>query len=346
MPCVHSSGAVRLKGRVRSDECLHTKPCEVCTGSRHRAWRYPFGACRRQDDPHRLPEVRHAHPAEDEGAARGEAEAAGLLRSSGRSSRPGRSSSRRSMSAPSISARPAKRRRSSPRPPARRWSMSAYEPPAPEAEAILVPKDSPLKTVADLKGKNVALNKGSNVHYLLVKALEKAGLAYSDIEVSFLPPADARAAFEKGAVDAWVIWEPFLAAAEAATGARQLADGTGVVDNHEFYLASRDLRRHAPRGRRHDPGVARRDRHLDQCQSRRGCRAVLAGARHPDGRPRSRRRAPQLRRQADHARRRGRAAEDRRRLLRARPDPDRNQDRRRREEAAVVNVAADLPPTA
>jgi sulfonate transport system substrate-binding protein len=116
-----------------------------------------------------------------------------------------------------------------------------YEPPAPEAEAILVPKDSPLKTVADLKGKNVALNKGSNVHYLLVKALEKAGLAYSDIQVSFLPPADARAAFEKGAVDAWVIWEPFLAAAEAATGARQLANGTGVVDNHEFYLASRDF---------------------------------------------------------------------------------------------------------
>ncbi|MER9048154.1 sulfonate ABC transporter substrate-binding protein [Mesorhizobium sp. M0923] len=116
-----------------------------------------------------------------------------------------------------------------------------YEPPAPEAEAILVPKDSPLKTVADLKGKKVALNKGSNVHYLLVKALEKAGLAYTDVEVSFLPPADARAAFEKQAVDAWVIWEPFLAAAEAATGARQLANGSGVVDNHEFYLASRDF---------------------------------------------------------------------------------------------------------
>ncbi|RWP14787.1 MAG: sulfonate ABC transporter substrate-binding protein [Mesorhizobium sp.] len=116
-----------------------------------------------------------------------------------------------------------------------------YEPPAPEAEAILVPKESPLKTVADLKGKKVALNKGSNVHYLLVNALEKAGLAYTDIEVNFLPPADARAAFEKQAVDAWVIWEPFLAAAEAATGARQLANGSGVVDNHEFYLASRDF---------------------------------------------------------------------------------------------------------
>jgi sulfonate transport system substrate-binding protein len=114
-----------------------------------------------------------------------------------------------------------------------------YEPPAPKGEAILVPANSPIQSVADLKGKNVALNKGSNVHYLLVRALEKAGVGYSEITTSFLPPADARAAFEKGAVDAWVIWDPFLAAAEAATGARQLADGTGLVDNHQFYLASR-----------------------------------------------------------------------------------------------------------
>ena len=114
-----------------------------------------------------------------------------------------------------------------------------YEPPAPKGEAILVPAASPLKSVADLRGKTVALNKGSNVHYLLVKLLEKAGLQYTDIKTSFLPPADARAAFERGAVDAWVIWDPFLAAAEAATGARQLADGTDSVVNHQFYLASR-----------------------------------------------------------------------------------------------------------
>lgn len=74
-----------------------------------------------------------------------------------------------------------------------------------------------------------------------MKALEKAALAYSDVEVNFPPPADARAAFDKQAVDAWVIWEPFLAAAESATGARQLANGSGAVDNHEFYLASRDF---------------------------------------------------------------------------------------------------------
>jgi sulfonate transport system substrate-binding protein len=115
----------------------------------------------------------------------------------------------------------------------------ANEPPAPSGEAIVVPKGSALKTVADLKGKKIALNKGSNVHYLLVKALEKAGLAYKDVETIFLPPSDARAAFERGSVDAWVIWDPFLAAAEKQIGARILIDGKGLVSNHQFYLAAR-----------------------------------------------------------------------------------------------------------
>jgi sulfonate transport system substrate-binding protein len=115
----------------------------------------------------------------------------------------------------------------------------AYDPPAPQGEAILVPRDSALNSVADLKGKKVALNKGSNVHYLLVKALEKAGLKYTDIQPVFLAPADALAAFTRGSVDAWVIWDPYEAAAEASTGARILADGTGLVANHQFYFSSK-----------------------------------------------------------------------------------------------------------
>jgi len=114
-----------------------------------------------------------------------------------------------------------------------------YEPPSPRSEAIVVPRNSPLNSVAQLKGKKVALNKGSNVHYLLLRALEKAGLAYADITPVYLPPSDARAAFERGAVDAWVIWDPFFAAAEKQLGARVLADGTGLVSNHQFYLAAR-----------------------------------------------------------------------------------------------------------
>jgi len=115
----------------------------------------------------------------------------------------------------------------------------ANEPPAPKGEAILVPKDSTIKSVADLKGKTVGLNKGSNVHFLLVKALEKAGLSYSDITTKFLPPADARAAFEKGALDAWAIWDPFQASAELAIGARVLTTAEGIVPNYQFYLGSR-----------------------------------------------------------------------------------------------------------
>src|ERR1700685_384709 len=94
------------------------------------------------------------------------------------------------------------------------------EPAASAAEAIIVPKDSPIKTLADLKGKQVALNKGSHVYFLLVKLLEKAGVQYKNIDPVFLTPADARAAFERGSVDAWAIWERFLAAAPRQTVVR------------------------------------------------------------------------------------------------------------------------------
>jgi sulfonate transport system substrate-binding protein len=115
----------------------------------------------------------------------------------------------------------------------------ANEPPSPSSEAIVVPKNSPLRLPSDLRGKKVALNKGSNVHYLLVKALEKEGIAWRDIQPVYLAPADARAAFERGSVDAWAIWDPFLAAAEHQLGARVLTDGKGLVANHQFYLAAR-----------------------------------------------------------------------------------------------------------
>jgi sulfonate transport system substrate-binding protein len=122
-----------------------------------------------------------------------------------------------------------------------RFVYVGNDPAAPLAEALVVPRDSALKTVADLKGKRIALNKGSNVHYLLVKLLEKNNLKYTDVTPVFLAPADARAAFEKGAVDAWAIWDPFLAAVEKQIGARQLADGSGVVNGFNYYLAQTDF---------------------------------------------------------------------------------------------------------
>ena len=113
------------------------------------------------------------------------------------------------------------------------------EPPAPKGEAILVPHDSAITTLAALRGKAVAVTRGANAHYLLVRALEKGGVAYADIVPKYLSPPEGRAAFERGAVDAWVIWDPFLAAAQAAGRTRLLADASGLAPNHQFYVASR-----------------------------------------------------------------------------------------------------------
>jgi sulfonate transport system substrate-binding protein len=113
--------------------------------------------------------------------------------------------------------------------------------PRPQLEAIIVPKGSAITTVADLKGKKIAFNKGSNVQYFLVKLLEKHGLKYGDVQAIYLPPPDARAAFQKGAVDAWVIWDPFLASAQKTLDAQILADAAGIVNNRGYYFTSRDF---------------------------------------------------------------------------------------------------------
>ncbi|MGU3540454.1 sulfonate ABC transporter substrate-binding protein [Methylobacterium sp. A54F] len=115
----------------------------------------------------------------------------------------------------------------------------ANEPPAPLGEAILVPRDSTAQSVADLRGRTIALNKGSNVHFLLVRALAAAGVPYDAVKLAFLGPADAGAAFARGAVDAWAIWDPYLASAERSTGARTLATGEGLAPNRQFYLSTR-----------------------------------------------------------------------------------------------------------
>jgi sulfonate transport system substrate-binding protein len=115
----------------------------------------------------------------------------------------------------------------------------AYEPAAPAGEAILVPKNSPLKSLADLKGKRIAVAKGSNSFYLLVRALSQAGLTPKDVNIAYLKPADANAAFVQGDVDAWSIWDYYYAAAQAQSGGRVLATGEGLIDNHAFFLASK-----------------------------------------------------------------------------------------------------------
>ena len=110
--------------------------------------------------------------------------------------------------------------------------------PSPRSVAILTEPGTPVKSVADLRGKKVAVAKGSSAHYLLVAAIQHAGLRYNDIQPVYLQPADGRTALQSGSVDAWSIWDPFLAAAQVA-GATILADGTGLMPNRAFYLSSR-----------------------------------------------------------------------------------------------------------
>lgn len=103
--------------------------------------------------------------------------------------------------------------------------------------SILVPKDSPLKTVADLKGKRIVTNRGSIGHFLVIKALRDAGLKTSDVTFVNLLPTDARSALESGNADAWATWDPYTTIAITQNGARILRKGNDLLTNH-LYLAA------------------------------------------------------------------------------------------------------------
>ncbi len=106
-------------------------------------------------------------------------------------------------------------------------------------QAILVPPGSSLQTLQDLKGKRLAFGRGSSAHDLAVAALEKAGLGYDDIKPTYLAPADAAAAFERGAIDAWAVWDPYYALFEVRPGVRVLAKWTDIEPQNSFFMARR-----------------------------------------------------------------------------------------------------------
>lgn len=103
---------------------------------------------------------------------------------------------------------------------------------------ILIPKGSHIKSITELKDKTVSFAKGSSSHYLIIKALQKAGLQYSDIIPAFLQPGDARVAFEQGNVDAMVVWDPFTASTELNSGGILLANGEGLTTDRDFFIAT------------------------------------------------------------------------------------------------------------
>ena len=113
-------------------------------------------------------------------------------------------------------------------------------------EAVLVPDSSPIRTIADLRGKRVAFTKGSSAHYMAVQVLASAGLKPSDIQHVNLQPSDAGAAFRSGALDAWAVWDPFFAIAEAEQTTRVLTTAEKVAPSNSFFLASRRFTEREP----------------------------------------------------------------------------------------------------
>ena len=92
----------------------------------------------------------------------------------------------------------------------------------PEWTALVVAKTSPLKHVADLRGKKIAATKGTDPYFFMLRALADAGLAQSDVEVGELQHPDGRIALERGQVDAWAGLDPHMAASELEAGSRLL----------------------------------------------------------------------------------------------------------------------------
>lgn len=106
------------------------------------------------------------------------------------------------------------------------------------ATAILVSKDSPIRTPAYLRGKKIATGRGSIGHYLLLVVLEKAGLKPTDVSIAYLNPGDAKAAFTAGSIDAWVTWGSYVALARLHDAARILIDGEGLLGGFGYEAAS------------------------------------------------------------------------------------------------------------
>lgn len=103
--------------------------------------------------------------------------------------------------------------------PGRRQPRQSLCRPNPYGTAILVTPQSTLKDASSLKGKSIATNRGSIGHYATLRALESVGLTADDVQIKFIPPADAKLALTQGAVDAWATWEPYTALAETSTRA-------------------------------------------------------------------------------------------------------------------------------
>jgi sulfonate transport system substrate-binding protein len=119
--------------------------------------------------------------------------------------------------------------------------------PTTNGQGILVPQNSPIRSIAELRGKRIGFTKGSSAHNIVVQTLEKAGLGYGDITPVYLTPPDAGPAFANGGIDAWAIWDPYFAIGETKQNGRILVNAQEITKTNSFYIANRDFaKNHAP----------------------------------------------------------------------------------------------------
>jgi sulfonate transport system substrate-binding protein len=115
----------------------------------------------------------------------------------------------------------------------------------PDSAALLVPQGSKATSIAQLKGKKIAVAQGSSADYHLIWALKKAGLSPKDVTLEYLQPAQALAAFSSGAVDAWDVWSPFIEQAVAQSHGRIISNGDGETANFSYLVASQSALKNA-----------------------------------------------------------------------------------------------------
>jgi sulfonate transport system substrate-binding protein len=113
--------------------------------------------------------------------------------------------------------------------------------PITNGQGILVPQNSAIKSIADLRGKRIGFTKGSSAHNITVQTLEKAGLTYADVTPVYLTPPDAGPAFANGSIDAWAIWDPYFAIGETKQNGRILVNASEITKTNSFYIANRDF---------------------------------------------------------------------------------------------------------
>src|SRR3954466_2509609 len=113
--------------------------------------------------------------------------------------------------------------------------------PITNGQGILVPQNSAIRSIADLKGKRIGFTKGSSAHNIVVQTLERAGLTYADIAPVYLTPPDAGPAFANGSIDAWAIWDPYFAIGETKQNGRILVNASEISKSNSFYIANREF---------------------------------------------------------------------------------------------------------